>query len=81
VIRHLFDGSIIRLKSNAMEALSVGEDVDAFGDSFGWAAFSGKATYYGRGFADPIGNYRFVIYVEDHGTPGAGADRFWVETD
>ncbi len=27
----------------------------------------------------PLGNYSFVVYVEDHGEPGAGNDRFWIE--
>jgi hypothetical protein len=77
LIRHLPDGSIFRLKSNAMNGLAVGEVEGA--DPFGWASFTAKATYLEPGWADPIGNYYFITYVEDYGTPGAGADRFWIE--
>ena len=53
----------------------------ALGDTgmFGWASFSGKATYREPGWPEPEGNYRFVAYVEDRGEPGAGADKFWIE--
>jgi uncharacterized repeat protein (TIGR01451 family) len=78
VIRHLSDGSIIRLKSNALKGLAIGESSDA-GGTFGWAAFIGKATYQEPSWPDPVGNYNFVVYVEDHGEPGAGADRFWIQ--
>jgi uncharacterized repeat protein (TIGR01451 family) len=78
LVRHLEDGSTYRLKSNAMEGLAVGE-VNGAGHSFGWASFSGKATYLEPSWPDPIGNHEFIVYVEDHGTPGAGADRFWIE--
>ncbi|MCH7808082.1 MAG: hypothetical protein IIB60_02555 [Planctomycetes bacterium] len=30
--------------------------------------------------ADPEGNHSFLVYVEDHGEPGAGFDRFWLQT-
>jgi uncharacterized repeat protein (TIGR01451 family) len=72
VIRHTPDG-VYRLKSNKIEGLALGSATD-----FSWASFTGKATYQEPGWADAIGNYEFVAYVEDHGTPGAGADRFWV---
>lgn len=26
-----------------------------------------------------MGNYDFVVYVEDRNEPGAGVDRFWIE--
>jgi hypothetical protein len=26
-----------------------------------------------------VGNHQFIVYVEDHAEPGAGADRFWIE--
>lgn len=29
--------------------------------------------------AAPEGNHRFVVYVEDHGEPGAGTNEFWIE--
>ena len=77
LIRHLSDGTIFRLKSNALTGLAIGEDDT--GSTYGWASFSGKATYREPGWVEPEGNYKFVTYVEDHGEPGAGADRFWIE--
>jgi hypothetical protein len=71
VIRHSDDGPY-RLKSNRISGLAIGS-----GSGFDWASFTGKATYKEPG-DDAIGNYTFVAYVEDHATPGAGADRFWV---
>jgi hypothetical protein len=73
LIRHMDDGSIYRVKSNALYGLAIGE-----ADGFGWASFSGKATYMEPGWAEPIGNHDFVVYVEDHGQPGDG-DRVWLE--
>jgi uncharacterized repeat protein (TIGR01451 family) len=72
VVRHLADDSRYRMKSNALSGLSIGNETD-----WGWASFAGKATYQ-RPFSDAEGNHEFVIYVEDHGTPGVGNDRFWV---
>jgi hypothetical protein len=74
LIRHLADDTIYRIKSNAVNGLALGT-----AGTFSWASFSGKATYQEPGWPDPIGNHRFVAYVEDHGEPGAGADRFWIE--
>ncbi len=74
LIRHLPDGTNYRLKSNALDGLAL-SDPSA---DFGWATFSGKATYQEPGWPEPVGNYRFVVYVEDHDTPGAGGDRFWI---
>ena len=28
---------------------------------------------------EPEGNHEFVTYVEDHGEPGVGVDRFWLQ--
>ena len=75
VIRHLRDGSIYRLKSNAMMGLSVGESRNP---AFGWATINGKATYQEPGWLEALGNYSFVAYVEDYGEPGT-SDRFWIE--
>jgi hypothetical protein len=72
VIRHLPDGTQYRLKSNALYGLAI-SDPSA---EFGWASFSGKASYQAPGWPDPIGNHEFVIYVEDHGD--AGPDRLWL---
>jgi hypothetical protein len=74
VIRHFGDGTIARLKSNAIDGLAVGE-----GSDFGWASFTGRATFKARTWPEPIGNFHFLAYAEDHGEPGAGADRFWVQ--
>ncbi|UCH58259.1 MAG: hypothetical protein JSV61_08520, partial [Anaerolineales bacterium] len=73
LIRHTEEGNY-RLKSNALQGLALGEAGD-----FTWASFSGKATYLEPGWPEPIGNYQFLVYVEDHGEPGAGSDRFWIE--
>jgi hypothetical protein len=73
LIRHLPDGSIYRLKSNAIDGLALGEE-----SSFGWASFSGKATYMEPGWLEAEGNYTFTAYVEDHGEPGS-SDHFWIE--
>lgn len=74
LIRHLSDGTKYRVKSNALYGLALGES-----NGFGWASFSGKNTYQEPGWPDPIGNHTFVVYVEDHGESGDGADRFWIE--
>jgi hypothetical protein len=80
LIRHLDDGSILRIKSNALFGLAIGEVINA--DSFGWASFSGKATFLDSSLADEaLGNYTFVVYVEDHGEPGAGVDQIWIEIE
>jgi hypothetical protein len=73
LIRHLADGTKYRVKSNRLEGLALGD-----GTGFGWASFTGKATYLEPGWADPLGNYSFVVYVEDRGEPGAGSDQFWI---
>jgi hypothetical protein len=74
LIRHLADGSKYRIKSNALTGLALGDT-----GVFTWASFSGKTTYQEPGWIEPIGNYTFLVYVEDQGEPGAGADRFWIE--
>jgi hypothetical protein len=78
LIRHTSDGSIFRLKSNALYGLAIGKDSDT-GGAFGWASFSGKATLLEPGASNPIGNNVYTAYVEDRGTPGAGVDQFWIE--
>jgi VCBS repeat-containing protein len=74
LIRHLEDGSIFRVKSNALYGLALGD-----GEGFGWATFSGKATYLEPGMPEPEGNHEFVLYVEDYGEPGSGVDQVWLE--
>ena len=79
VIRHIAgapdDANKWRIKSNAIEGLSLGEDGVPV---FGWAVFSGKATYKAPG-VDNEGNHEFTVYVEDHGEPGS-SDQFWLQT-
>ena len=75
LIRHLPDGSIFRVKSNALNGLALGE----VADEFAWASFSGRSTYLEPGWPEPKGNHTFVAYTEDHSEPGAGSDRFWIE--
>jgi C1A family cysteine protease len=78
LIRHRADGSIYRLKSNALFGLALGAfDVDDV--TVGWASFAGKATYREPGWAAPTGNHRFIMYVEDWNEPGAGHDQMWIE--
>jgi hypothetical protein len=76
LIRHLADGTSYRVKSNALSGLSLGEDTKA---PMGWASFSGKSTYQEPGWAQPVGNRTFTVYVEDRNAPGTGTDRFWIE--
>jgi PKD repeat protein len=78
LIRHLADGTIYRVKSNALLGLSIGTYVVGE-ETVDWASFSGKATYLEPGWLEPIGNHRFITYVEDRNEPGAGFDRFWIE--
>lgn len=76
LIRHLANGTTYRIKSNAIYGLSLGESEDP---TFGWASFSGKATYKEPNWIDPVGNYRFITYVEDWNEPGKGYDQFWIK--
>jgi hypothetical protein len=76
LIRHVegsTTGEKYRIKSNALEGLSIGSDPD-----FGWAAFSGKATYRSP-TEENEGNNEFTVYVEDHGVPGKGVDQVWIQ--
>ena len=80
LIRHLPDGTMARIKSNALDALTLDEATDSVsGASYGWAFFTGKATYLAPDHEEPIGNHEFAVYVEDRAEPGVYADRFWVE--
>jgi PKD repeat protein len=78
LIRHLPDGTIYRVKSNALYGLALGEDPSV---PLGWATFSGKSNYQEPGWPEPIGNYEFIVYVEDRNEPGVGVDRFWIEVN
>ena len=78
LIRHLPDGTIYRVKSNALYGLALGEFEDG-DETYGWASFSGKSTYLEPGWPEPIGNHNFIAYVEDRNEPGSGVDRVWIE--
>ena len=71
LIRHLPDGTIYRLKSNALGGLAVGD-----GGGFGRATITGKATYQEPTWPEALGNYRFVVYIEDRNEPGVA----WTES-
>jgi hypothetical protein len=76
LIRHLADGTIYRVKSNALFGLALGEDPSI---PKGWATFAGKSTYLEPGWPEPVGNHTFIVYVEDGNEPGTAVDRFWIE--
>jgi hypothetical protein len=76
LVRHTATG-IYRLKSNSLGSLLTGVNVDSTG-TWGWASFSGKATYLEPGWSQPVGNYAFSAYVEDRNEPGSGLDKFWI---
>lgn len=78
LIRHMANGYIYRVKSNALYGLALGESIDVDG-IFGWASFSGKSTYLEPGWPENVGNHEFVLYVEDRNKPGIGVDRVWIE--
>jgi hypothetical protein len=75
VIQHMPNGSIYRLKSQDVKGLAI-RSLANDGD---WASFAGKATYLEPGWLEPVGNHRFIVYVEDHGQPDVGNDRFWIQ--
>jgi VCBS repeat-containing protein len=77
LIRHMPDGTIYRVKSNALDGAGLALGNLGF---FGWASFTGKATYMEPGMPEPIGNHSFLAYVEDHDEPGNGIDKFWLES-
>ena len=76
LIRHVGEGLKYRIKSNALEGLSLGEDTAV---PMGWAAFNGKTTYRDPEMEDAEGNHGFTVYVEDRDEPGVGTDRIWLE--
>jgi hypothetical protein len=76
LIRHVAPGEKYRVKSNALYGLSLGEVGNLV---FGWASFSGKCNYKDKDWLEAEGNHEFLVYVEDHGEPGAGVDQFWIE--
>ena len=76
MIRHLPDGTIYPVKSNALFGLVLGQSLAPV---FSWATFSVKSSYQEPGWPEPEGNHQFLVYVEDRNEPGTGIDRFWIE--
>jgi hypothetical protein len=79
LIAHLPDGSIVRIKSNAVYGLAIINKTYP-----GIASFSGKCVY-SRVDADgntlvEAGNQDFTVYVKDMDEPGVGTDVFWFNT-
>ena len=78
-VRHHADGTVSRLKSNALGGLALGEDATV---PLGWATFNGKATYTTwnatAGAYVIVGNQSFAVYAEDRSDPGSGIDRIWL---
>ena len=85
MMRHTIDANCeaygkFRVKSNALNGLSIGDGTDADGD-YGWAAFSGKSVFSEPGL-DGSGNHPFLVYVDDHSDEGGNqdpADEFWIQ--
>jgi hypothetical protein len=78
LMRHHPDGSFYGLKAKGLFGLAIGE-FDAGDATVGWASFVGKAAYVEPGWASPIDDHTFIIYVEDWNEPGSGHDQVWLE--
>ncbi len=77
------EGSVLgALNSNEIYGLAHGEEVDAdTEETYRWAAFSGSATYE-QAAAErrrETRDAKFLVYLEDHASPGDGSDRIWIE--
>ena len=77
VIRHNSDGTISRIKSNALSGLAL-QNIGGCGI----ATFSGKATYttWISGAYVTTGGNTFSVYAEDCNNPGTGIDALWVRS-
>lgn len=79
VVRHYPDGTVSRLKSNALAGLALGADASI---PMGWTSFTGKASYTKwdatAGVYVTAGNQSFVVYAEDRNNPGTGIDQIWL---
>jgi len=73
-VRHRPDGNTYRLKSNTITGLAL----SPMNAAFGWASFNGKGAFQDWNWEEPVGNYQFTVYVEDHGQPGTN-DRIWLK--
>lgn len=82
LMRHTITDENYKVKSNALEGLSIGDGTDTDGD-YGWAALVGKSTFREPGL-DTEGNYPFLMYIEDHGEQGCNqdpTDEFWIRVE
>jgi len=73
IIRHMPNGDIYRIKSNALYGLALNIET-------GIASFSGKCTYfYPVEGSDPVnvGGQEFMVWVQDNNDPGDGIDQIW----
>ena len=79
LIRHLPNGDIFRIKSNALDAGSL--TLGTTNLPMGWATFSGKCNYTSilSEVNTTVGNTLFKVYVEDRNEPGTLADLFWIQ--
>jgi len=59
LITHQSDGTIWRIKSNALYGLALGE-LSKNGETCGWASFMGKSAYFETGWPKPDDNYEFI---------------------
>jgi hypothetical protein len=79
IVRHFADGTIARLKSNALTTLAIKTS-----GMCGTATLSGKATYMawdvGTGTYVNTGGIPFTVYASDCNNPGTGNDSFWVRS-
>ncbi len=80
-VRHHDDGTISRLKSNALSGMAI---LDAGG--CGIATLAGKSTYTtwdpaadgGLGAYVTAGNQAFSVRADDCNNPGDGTDKIWI---
>lgn len=79
VIRHLVNGDLCRIKSNAPDTGSLTLGTTSL--PMGWATFSGTCTFttIHDGVDTTVGNVPFRIYVKGRNDPGILADRIWIE--
>jgi hypothetical protein len=75
MVRHLPDGTIYRVKSNAVSGLSLSSPTKVGG----WVSFNGKANYMDPTMSSWLGGYTFNMYAEDNNQPGTGIDKFWLQ--
>jgi hypothetical protein len=78
LIRHAAEGPLYALKAKGLFGLAIGA-FDAGDATVGWASIVGKAAYMEPGWASPLDDCTFIMYVEDWNEPGKGHDQVWLE--